>query len=307
MIFLDQFFQMLDLQLTFLLNILIGVFAYRTKMITNDNRPHFISLILNIFLPAMVFNSFKNLTPDLLRAGFIVLIASFIIYSLTYILGYLFYRDFEEKKRRILHYATLVNNVGLAGQPLSAGMYGDIGTFYASIYLVPHRIFMWTVGLTVLSTEKTTNQKSAFLKLVRNPSIIALVLGLVRGVFQIPLPDFINRSMGQLGAIVSPLAAILIGSIIATIELSSLFEKGVLRFTFIRLIAIPGTVLAICKLIGLDGPLVGVLMIMTSMPAGTTTALLAQSYGLDEQLASKAIFVSTIMAVITVPTMMLFI
>lgn len=307
MIFLDQFFQMLDLQLTFLLNILIGVFAYRTKMITNDNRPHFISLILNIFLPAMVFNSFKNLTPDLLRAGFIVLIASFIIYSLTYILGYLFYRDFEEKKRRILHYATLVNNVGLAGQPLSAGMYGDIGTFYASIYLVPHRIFMWTVGLTVLSTEKTTNQKSAFLKLVRNPSIIALVLGLVRSFFQIPLPDFINRSMGQLGAIVSPLAAILIGSIIATIDLSSLFEKGVLRFTFIRLIAIPGTVLAICKLIGLDGPLVGVLMIMTSMPAGTTTALLAQSYGLDEQLASKAIFVSTIMAVITVPTMMLFI
>ena len=186
-------------------------------------------------------------------------------------------------------------------------MYGDIGTFYASIYLVPHRIFMWTVGLTVLSTEKTTNQKSAFLKLVRNPSIIALVLGLVRGVLQIPLPDFINRSMGQLGAIVSPLAAILIGSIIATIDLSSLFEKGVLRFTFIRLIAIPGTVLAICKLIGLDGPLVGVLMIMTSMPAGTTTALLAQSYGLDEQLASKAIFVSTIMAVITVPTMMLFI
>ena len=62
---LDQFFQMLDLQLTFLLNLLIGVFAYRTKMITDKNRPHFLSLVLNIFLPAMVFNSFRHLTTDL--------------------------------------------------------------------------------------------------------------------------------------------------------------------------------------------------------------------------------------------------
>lgn len=306
MIRLDQFFQMLDLQLTFLLNLMIGVFAYKTKMITDENRPHFISLVLNIFLPAMVFNSFRNLTTELLKTGLIVFIASFIIYTLTYFIGALFFRDFEDKKKRILHYATLVNNVGFAGQPLSADMFGDIGTIYASIYLVPHRIFMWTVGISVLSTDATTNMKSAFGKLIRNPSIIALILGLIRGILQIPLPQFIDRTMGQLSGTVSPLAAIMIGSIIATLDLNSLFEKGVLRFTFIRLIAIPLTVLMVCRAIGISGPIAGVLTIMTAMPAGTTTALLADSYGLDEQLASKTIFVSTVLSVITVPTLMLF-
>lgn len=303
---MDQFLQMLDLQLTFLLNLMIGVFAYKTKMITDKNRPHFISLVLNIFLPAMVFNSFRNLTTELLKTGLIVFIASFIIYTLTYFIGALFFRDFEDKKKRILHYATLVNNVGFAGQPLSADMFGDIGTIYASIYLVPHRIFMWTVGISVLSRDPSTNVKSAFIKLIRNPSIIALILGLTRGILQIPLPQFVDRSMGQLGSAVSPLAAIMIGSIIATLDLNSLFEKGVMRFTFIRLIGIPLIVLTICKLIGISGPISGVLTIMTAMPAGTTTALLADSYGLDEQLASKTIFVSTLLSVITVPILMLF-
>lgn len=298
---------MLDLQLTFLLNLFIGVFAYRTKMITDENRPHFISIVLNIFLPAMVFNSFKTLTPDLLRTGFYVLIASIIVYSAAYIVGALFFRDFEDKKRRILHYATLVNNVGFAGQPLAADMYGDVGTFYASVYLVPHRIFMWTIGISVLSSDKTTSAKSALYKLIRNPSIIALVLGLLRGLFQIQLPPFVDRSMAQLSNAVSPLAAIMIGSIIATLDLNFIFEKGVIRYSFIRLIAIPFSALTLAKWIGLNETLIGVITILSSMPAGTATALLADSYGLDEKLASKLIFVSTTLSVITVPTMMLFI
>ena len=77
---LDQFFEMLDLQLTFLLNILIGVFAYRTQMITDENRSRFISIILNILLPALVFNSFKNMTVDLLMSGLWIFIASTLIY-----------------------------------------------------------------------------------------------------------------------------------------------------------------------------------------------------------------------------------
>ena len=303
---MEQFFQMLDLQLTFLLNLLIGVLAYRTKMITDENRTHFISIILNILLPALVFNSFKNLTTDLLVSGLWILIASTLVYTGSYIVGALAFRDFDEKKQRIMHYATLVNNVGLAGQPLATSMYGDIGAIFSSIYLVPHRIFMWTVGISVLSDRSTSNG-SVFYKLLRNPSIVALILGIIRGLLQIPIPSFIDRSIGQLAVTVSPIAAIMIGSIIATIQLDSLFEKGVLRYLFIRLIAIPGTVLLVSKLVGLNETIIGVLTIMSSMPAGTTTALLADSYGLDVELSSKVVFVSTVLAILTVPTMMLFI
>lgn len=304
---MDQFFQMLDLQLSFLLNLLVGVFAYRTKMITDENRSQFISLVLNVLMPALVFNSFKNLTPDLLKAGLWVFMAATLIYIVSFFIGAFAFREFEDGKQRILHYAMLVNNAGLAGQPLSASMYGDIGTIFSSIYLVPHRIFMWTAGIKILSADDNIGGGSVFYKLVRNPSIIALVLGLIRGLFQIPIPSFVDRSIAQMASTVSPLAAIMIGSIIATIDLKSLFEKGVMRYTFIRLIAIPVTVLVISKLLGLDDAIIGVLTIMSSMPAGTTTALLADNYDLDVQLSSKVVFISTILAIITVPMMMLFI
>ena len=304
---MEQFFQMLDLQLTFLLNLLIGVFAYRMKMITDENRGQLINIVLGILLPALVFDSFKNLTPALLKSGIWILIASSIIYTVTYFIGLFAFRGFVEGKKRILHYATLINNVGLAGQPLSASMFGDVGTIFSSIYLVPHRIFMWTVAIAILSSDDENRGWSAFYKLIRNPSIIALILGIIRGLFQIPIPSFVDRSIGQLGAMVAPFSAIMIGSIIATIDLKSLFEKGVLRYISIRLLAIPIAVLIISKLIGLDDTLIGVLTIMTSMPAGTTTALLADNYDLDVELSSKVVFVSTIFAIITIPIMMLFI
>ncbi|MBQ5761131.1 MAG: AEC family transporter, partial [Clostridia bacterium] len=46
-----------------------------------------------------------------------------------------------------------------------------------------------------------------------------------------------------------------------------------------------------------------VLMILTAMPAGTTTAILAEGYGQDHIFASKAVFVTTVLSLVTVPLM----
>lgn len=298
---------MLDLQLSILVYLLVGVFAYRKQMITDDNRNQLISLVLNVLMPAMVFNSFKEVTPEILKTGLWALVGSAVIYTFYAMVGAFAFRDIEPSKRKVLRYATLVNNAGFAGQPLTFSMYGNIGALYSSIYLVPHRIYMWTLGISILSPEeKETGAPSALYKLMRNPSIIAVVLGLIRGLLQIPLPGFLDRSIATMGTIVSPVTAILIGSIIATIDIRSLFDKGVLRYTVIRLILIPLTVLTVSKMLGLDETLIGVFTIMASMPAGTTTALLAAQYDLDEAYASKVVFVTTVLAIITVPVMMLF-
>lgn len=307
MIELDQFYQMLDLQLSTLVYLSVGVFAYRKQMITDENRNQLISLTLNVLMPALVFNSFKAVTPEILKTGLWAFIGSVIIYSFYAIIGTLAYRDMEPSKRKVLDYATLVNNAGLAGQPLSLSMYGNVGALYASIFLVPHRIFMWSLGIKILDFDtKDVKGPSTLYKLIRNPSIIAVFFGLARGLLQIELPSFLDRSIITMGSIVSPFSRIIIGSIIATISVHSLFDKAVLRYTFIRLVFIPMTVLFVSKIIGLDETLIGVFTIMSSMPAGTTTALLAADYDLDEEYASKIVFVTTILSIITVPVIMLF-
>lgn len=307
MILLDQFYQMLDLQLSTLVYLGIGIFAYRKNMITDDNRNQLISLILNVLMPALVFNSFRAVSPEILKTGLWALIGSTVIYTFYALIGRFAYRNIKESQRKVLDYATLVNNAGLAGQPLSLSMYGNIGALYASIFLIPHRIFMWSLGIEILEGSKNeVKGPSTLSKLLRNPSIVAVFFGLARGFFQIELPTFLDRSIITMASIVSPFSRILIGSIIATISLHSLFEKGVLRYTVIRLFVIPLSVLFISKMIGLDETLIGVFTIMSSMPAGTTTALLAADYDLDEAYASKIVFVTTILSILTVPIIMLF-
>lgn len=304
---MDQFYQMLGLQFSTLIYLAIGIFAYRKEMITDNNRNQLISLILNVLMPALVFNSFKAVTPQILKNGFWALIGSTLIYTLYALIGQFAYQDIQNSKRKVLNYATLVNNAGLAGQPLSLSMYGNIGALYASIFLIPHRIFMWSLGINILDEDQKKNKGfSTFLKLLANPSIIAVFLGLTRGLLKIELPTFIDRSIINIASIVSPFSRIIIGSIIATIEIESLFEKGVLRYTMIRLFIIPLSVLSVGKILNLDTILIGVFTIMSSMPAGTTTSLLAADYNLDEVYASKIVFVTTILSIITVPIIMLF-
>src|SRR5699024_3522583 len=130
------------------------------------------------------------------------------------------------------------------------------------------------VGLVILDSEKEENH-SVFYKLLRNPTLIAVILGIIRSLLQIHLPEFLDRSIATMGSTVSPLAAIMIGSIIASIDFRSIYERGVIRYTLIRLILIPFAVMMISKAIRLDETLIGVLTIMSAMPAGATTALLA--------------------------------
>src|SRR5699024_12435700 len=93
---------MLDLQLSVLMYLLIGVVAYKTKIITDENRTQFIHLILSLLMPMLVFNSFKNLTMEILKLGLWALIGSTIIYTVSYFLGALAFSDFEDPKKRIL-------------------------------------------------------------------------------------------------------------------------------------------------------------------------------------------------------------
>ena len=51
----------------------------------------------------------------------------------------------------------------------------------------------------------------------------------------------------------------------------------------------------------------GIAVRITAMPAGSTTALLAEKYGSDPVYASKCLLTNTLFSLITIPIMTLFI
>lgn len=300
---MDSFIQMLNVQCVLLLYMICGVICRRLKIITPQNQQQFVKLVLSVLMPCMVFNSFKNITFDKLLQSIWLLVISLCVCAFASLAGRYIYRRYPEEKQKVLRYSTLINNAGFAGLPLAEETFGSTGLAYASIFLIPIRIFMWSSGTSLLSNEKTSTKK-LLITLAKNPCIIAVFLGIARGMAQITFFPFMESAISKLSACVSPLSMIIIGAIIADVDPRTIFEKGVLPYTAIRLIVFPIIVLSVTKLLGFDDVIVGTSMILTAMPAATSTALLAAQYNADVKFASKIVFVSTLASLITAPLLM---
>lgn len=300
---MDSFLQLLNTQAVLLVYILIGIYVKKKAIITKGNQQKFIDLVLQVLMPCMIFNSFRQeITYEVVKTAGIIIVIAFTIAVTALFLGKLLYRRYPYSKRTIMQYGTIVNNSGFAGLPLTGEIFGEVGLFYASFFLIPNRIFMWSAGISLF--EKT-DTKTKWRNVLLNPNIIAVELGLLRCILSIELPYFLDYSIDKIGATVSPISMIIVGAILADVKIRTIFEKSVFFVAFVRLLLLPLLTVAVTALLHLDNTISGVALVLTAMPVGTTTALLAAKYNADIDFASKCVFVTTILSLITVPLLML--
>ena len=78
-------------------------------------------------------------------------------------------------------------------------------------------------------------------------------------------------------------------------------DKKLMIFTGIKLLIIPIIGLFIVKQLGLNDMLLGVCLVMLSTPVGSMTAMLAQQYDGNYELASKGVALTTLLSVVSMP------
>ncbi len=302
---MEHFLSMLNAQLVLFVYIGVGWFLGKKKIFDEATKRKLTTYILQIALPCMIFNSFGDeFTLETLRKTGLAFVVALIIAVMSFILGKFIYNRFPEEKKGILQYCTMVNNSGFLGLPLVEAVYGDLGLMYASIAILPNRILMWTAGISVFTKEKASLKKQ-MINVLLNPGIVAVYLGLARCLLNIPLPAFLDSAIAKIGATTSPLSMMIIGTMLVGVNLKELFDPAALYQSFIRLIALPLIALVFMRLLNFDAILTGTTLILTGMPAGSTSVLLATQYGGDEVFASKLVVSSTLLSLITAPLLML--
>ncbi len=107
----------------------------------------------------------------------------------------------------------------------------------------------------------------------------------------------------KLGNCSTPLSMVMIGMIFSKVRLGDLANGRVLYFCFLRLVAIPLMVLALCLPFerALTPMGMNVIVLMAALPGGTVSALLASRYGKAEQFATHCLILSTLLSCITLP------
>ena len=115
------------------------------------------------------------------------------------------------------------------------------------------------------------------------------------------MPLFLNDTIKYLSNSTTPISMLVIGAMLADIDVKHLFDFSTLYFSFLRLVAYPLFLLVVLNIVGVDKLLTEILVLMTAMPCGSTCAILAQKYGYDYEYASKIIFVSSLFSIVTIP------
>lgn len=301
---MDTFLRMADTQSILFIYIAVGYGCRKSGLFDNSTRGKLTDFVLMITLPCMVFQSFNMpFSLDILRQGALALAAASGMALVAALLGRVLYSCFPEEKRTVMRYGTLVSNSGFAGLPVVSGAYGTQGLFLASFFIIPTRVLMWTAGISMFS--RAGAERGWLKKVMLNPAIVAVYLGLVRMAFQLPLPGFLDTALDRLGDCTSPMAMALVGAILADVPLRDMFEGKVFYLIAVRQLALPLLCLAGLTLLGVDSLTVGVSVALTGMPVGSSTAMLAQKYGADAQFASKCVFLSTVASLVTVPVLTL--
>lgn len=300
---MDLFLKTLSLQLVMFTYIACGFLAHKLKIIDDRGRGVLIDLAMDILMPVMIFKSFMGIDNSLLTKALPILIMAVVVCAFSYLIGRYAYPRASRDKKTVLHYDTLVGNVSFAGIPLAQALFAQTGVIYASVYTLVTRVIMWTVGLSLFGGEKGS-LRGTVKKLMRNPCIIATFLGLVCALAGLRLPDFAQRAFDGISACVAPVSMMIVGSVMAGIELKELWDEYMLRYCLVRLIIIPVIALSICSVLGFDDIQRGTVMLLSAMPAPSTSAILAGKYGGNLRYASKLLFVSNILSILTVPILM---
>lgn len=301
---MDSFFKMVDVQTVLFIYMAVG-FGCRKAGIFNDvARDKLTDFVVFVTLPCMIFESF-NMTFSLesLKQGTLALLIAVGMSCVALLLGKVLYNRFPYEEKSILQYGTLVSNSGFAGLPVVSGAYGDEGLFLGSLFIIPTRILMWSAGISLFTRA---DAKQAVKKVLLNPGIIAVEVGLVRMLFQIPLPHFVDTAVDNLGGCTSPMAMALVGAILVDVPLKTVFDLKSFYLVAVRQFLLPGICLAALRLLHVDPLTIGVSVVITGMPIGSTTAILAQKYVADAKFASKCVFISTLTSLVTVPILTLF-
>lgn len=300
-----DFSGLFEMQGMLFLMMILGLLLKRTGVVKENQQTLLTDLVINVTLPASILKSFQmEFNRQILQSCMVIGIVAVLIQLGSYLLGMVLYPRFPDNRKKVLQYATICSNAGILGNPIAEGIFGGLGLLYASVYVIPQRVFMWSVGLTYFT--EAPDKKTLVKKVISHPCILSVFLGFAIMVFQIPLPGFLSLTVKNIAAANTFLAMMLVGTILAGVHVRELPNKATLYYSFIRLFLVPFLVFLGCHLCHVDSLVTGVSVVLSGMPAASVTAVMAAKYGKDEIFATKCVVLTTLLSILTVPVWCIF-
>lgn len=291
-----------SLQCTLFAMMLVGAWAKKRGIIDENGKRCLTDLCVNIIIPCNIFKScLIEFNMGIFRACSLLLLSAIIMQGICLLLNKWAFNRYPAQRKKVLQYCTIVPMSGFLGNPIAEGIYDQIGVLYTSIFLIPMRVVMWSVGTTYFVADAEIDKKKVLKNVLTHPCLVAIYLGIFFMVTQLPLPSVVTETVRYIGICNSAMTMFIVGTILADVKLPTIFSRETISFSVFRLIILPAIALGVGTLLGLDSVSLGISVLMTGMPAGATAAIFAARYESDALFATKCVVMTTLASMITLP------
>ena len=259
----------------------------------------------NIFIPALVMGTFieKFSRDSIGRLGtFFVtsIIIELFVIPLAILIPKLLSKD--SYLRKISTYGLAISNWGFMGNAVMLGLFPEI-FFEYTVFTLPLWIvnFLWAIPCLLMPTSQQPAIREKLKNFV-NPMFTGMVIGMIIGFFEIPLPSFFVSALNTAGNCMSPVAMLLTGITVSAIDLRETFTNvKIYTLSLIRLVAIPLIFSLALSQFPIPVEVYICAVVSISMPLGMNIVVIPSAYGENRPIASGMVIVSHLLSCITLP------
>lgn len=285
---------------------LFGVIARKTGILREEAKPSIIDIMLYIALPPLIFVSMATeLTWDMLVSGislpFLSLAVILIMFLFASILGRL--KLVTEKRKRTMAVLCAMPNTGFMGFPVVFAVLGETGLAYAVLYDVGVTIAFCSVAIMALQGRSV--QKGSWRGLI-NPALIATVLAIASNWLRVEIPEVVLTPLQIMGNATIPLAMLIMGYLLSGLKVNwRMLDRDLALVCFCKLLLSPLVAYLLMLPLNLNPVVRMVVLMQAAMPSMSSTPVLVEKHGGDGEFAVMAVFLTTILSVITIPLIFL--
>lgn len=287
--------------------IFMGFIIVKANLLKAEDSKILSVIVLYLIIPCVIINAFQvNYTKDTVQGLLITLAASVLTQIILLIVISVSgkFLHLNEVEIASIYYS----NSGNLIVPIVTFILGKEWVLYGCVFMSVQLVFIWTHCKKIISRESTYDWR----KIVLNINMISIAIGIVLFLTRIHLPAIINNTLSAVGSMIGPASMIVTGMLFAGMDFKQIFaNKRVYFVSFFRLIIVPVIALFLIKCSQLStfssngNKLMLIVFLAIITPSASTVTQMCQVYGNDSQYASAINVVTTLLAIVTMPLMVM--
>ncbi len=298
-----------------------GFIAGRANWIRAGATKDLSNLVFLLLTPALLFRTMSRVRVE--QLDFTPVAAYFLAVILLFFATLLFHGF--NRRGAVLALAATFSNTVMIGIALVGLMYGPAGLVTLLPLVSVHALVLLTSATVVLELAVAHEQQQAraggsdsasgsrhavvtVLTAVKNgllhPVPLPIIAGLLFAQTGLQIPVVVDKPLELLANAFGPLALVLVGVTLANTPVGKHW-RAALALAGVKNLVHPLLVFGLCRLLGVSGLPMTVMVVAAALPIGANVFLFSQRYEVAEELITASVVVSTVLALFTLVLVLL--